>query len=51
MFKLKSQSELDKIEREELLVILNNCIYNSNNQDLRTILDCLGEIGYNVRRY
>ena len=34
-----------EVERDELLYIINECIDNANNQDLRTILDCLNEIG------
>ena len=34
----------------ELKKIINECIENSNNQDLRTILDCLAEIGHDVTR-
>ena len=39
-----------EIEREESMAIINGCLENSNNQDLRTILDCLGEIGHDVTR-
>jgi|TARA_Y100000296_G_scaffold81563_1_gene108927 hypothetical protein len=37
-------------ERLELISIINNCIKGCNNPDLRTILDCLGELGFNVVR-
>ena len=39
-----------EIEEHELKTIINECIENSNNQDLRTILDCLAEIGHDVTR-
>ncbi len=39
-----------EVERDELLYIINECIDNANNQDLRTILDCLDEIGFDVTR-
>jgi hypothetical protein len=39
-----------EIEEHELKTIINECIENSNVQDLRTILDCLGEIGHDVKR-
>ena len=39
-----------QIEEHELKTIINGCIENSNNQDLRTILDCLAEIGHDVTR-
>tara|TARA_Y100000310_G_scaffold310998_1_gene356827 strand:+ start:60 stop:215 length:156 start_codon:yes stop_codon:yes gene_type:complete len=39
-----------EIEQYELKTIINDCIGSANNQDLRTILDCLGEIGFNVTR-
>jgi len=39
-----------EIEEHELKTIINDCIENSNNQDLRTILDCLAEIGHDVKR-
>ena len=39
-----------EIEQYELKTIINECIENSNNQDLRTILDCLTEIGHDVTR-
>ena len=39
-----------EIERHECLAIINECLDNSNNQDLRTILDCLAEIGFDVTR-
>ena len=39
-----------EIEEHELKTIINDCIENSNNQDLRTILDCLAEIGHDVTR-
>ena len=39
-----------EVERDELLYIINECIDNANNQDLRTILDCLNEIGFDVTR-
>ena len=37
-------------ERLELTSIINNCIKGCNNPDLRTILDCLGELGFSVVR-
>ena len=39
-----------EIERHECLAIINECIDNANNPDLRTILDCLSEIGFDVTR-
>tara|TARA_R100001480_G_C4632954_1_gene168225 strand:- start:135 stop:287 length:153 start_codon:yes stop_codon:yes gene_type:complete len=39
-----------QIERQECLEIINECLDSANNQDLRTILDCLDEIGYDVTR-
>ena len=39
-----------EIEREEMMSVINECLETSNNQDLRTILDCLAEIGHNVIR-
>ena len=39
-----------EIEREEITTIINECLESANNQDLRTILDCLGEIGFYVKR-
>ena len=39
-----------EIEREEMMSVINECLEGSNNQDLRTILDCLAEIGHNVIR-
>tara|TARA_R100000808_G_scaffold6524_2_gene19376 strand:- start:645 stop:797 length:153 start_codon:yes stop_codon:yes gene_type:complete len=39
-----------EIERQEILEIINNCTDSCNNQDLRTILDCLQEIGFKVKR-
>jgi len=39
-----------EIERQECLAIINECLENANNPDLRTILDCLGEIGFDVTR-
>ncbi len=39
-----------EIERYEIITIINDCIEGANNQDLRTILDCLGEIGFDVIR-
>ena len=39
-----------EIEEHELKTIINECIENSNNQDLRTILDCLNEIGHDIKR-
>ena len=39
-----------EIEREEMMSVINECLETSNNQDLRTILDCLAEKGHNVIR-
>ena len=39
-----------EIESEEITTIINECLESANNQDLRTILDCLGEIGFDVKR-
>ena len=39
-----------EIERHECLAIINECIESANNPDLRTILDCLSEIGFDVTR-
>ena len=39
-----------EIEEHELKTVINDCIESANNQDLRTILDCLGEIGFDVTR-
>ena len=39
-----------EIERMECKAIIDECIDNCNNQDLRTILDCLSEIGHDVTR-
>ncbi len=39
-----------EIEEYELKTIINECIESCNNQDLRTILDCLNEIGFDIKR-
>ena len=39
-----------EIEEHELKTIINECIESCNNQDLRTILDCLNEIGFDIKR-
>ena len=39
-----------EIEAHELKAIINECIESCNNQDLRTILDCLNEIGHDIKR-
>ena len=39
-----------EIEEHELKTIINGCIDSCNNQDLRTILDCLNEIGFDIKR-
>ena len=39
-----------EIERHECLAIINECLESANNPDLRTILDCLAEIGFDVKR-
>ena len=39
-----------EIEEHELKTIIGGCIEGANNQDLRTILDCLAEIGFDVTR-
>ena len=37
-------------QRIQLTSIINNFIKNCNNSDLKTILDCLGELGFSVIR-
>jgi len=39
-----------EIERQECLKIINEILNQSNNNDLRTILDSLSEIGFDVTR-
>ena len=39
-----------EIEKHEMKTIIDECIDSCNNQDLRTILDCLAEIGHDVTR-
>jgi len=39
-----------EIERQECLKIINEILKKSNNQDLKTILDALNEIGFNITR-
>ena len=39
-----------EIEEHELKTIINECIESCNNQYLRTILDCLNEIGFDITR-
>ena len=40
----------DEIEKYEIKTIINECIESCTNQDLRTILDCLNEIGFDITR-
>tara|TARA_R110000824_G_scaffold7471_1_gene33369 strand:- start:2532 stop:2684 length:153 start_codon:yes stop_codon:yes gene_type:complete len=39
-----------EIERHECLAIINESLEGANNADLRTILDTLAEIGFDVTR-
>ena len=39
-----------EIEQQEILQMINECLNSCNNQDLRTILDCLAEIGFELKR-
>ena len=39
-----------EIEQYELKTIINECIDSANNPELRTVLDCLVEIGFEIKR-
>ena len=47
---MNEQQMEHEIERHECLEIINECLEGANNQDLRTILDTLAEIGFDVKR-
>ena len=39
-----------EIEKNECIEIINECLDSANNKDLRAILDCLEEIGFDITR-